>query len=87
MGPSENTILNSPIVMPIQGPSGKPHLRKEEPEWGHNGAAFSIKKIDNGFIVYYSRYEGESWKQRYVATAGEIGDVITAILVEMKLDQ
>lgn len=47
---------------------------------------FRIKKIDNGFLVMYSKHEGDIHSNRYVTNASELGDCITAILVEMKLE-
>jgi hypothetical protein len=47
---------------------------------------FRVKKIDNGFLVMYSKHEGEIHSHRYVPHASELGDCITAILVEMKLE-
>jgi hypothetical protein len=49
-------------------------------------STFRIKKIDNGFLVMYAKQEGEKNSSRYVANASELGDCITAILVEMKLE-
>ena len=48
--------------------------------------SFKVYKIQNGYLVRYVFVEGDTWQTTYVGTADKIGEAVTSILVQRKLD-
>ena len=48
--------------------------------------AFKVYKIQNGYLLRYGVSEGDIWQTTYVGTADKIGEAVTSILVQRKLD-
>lgn len=48
--------------------------------------SFKVYKIQNGYLVRYVFVEGDTWQTTYVGTPDKIGEVVTSILVQRKLD-
>jgi hypothetical protein len=47
---------------------------------------FKVYKIQNGYLLRYGLSEGDIWQTTYVGTADRIGEAVTSILVQRKLD-
>lgn len=47
---------------------------------------FKVYKIQNGYLLRFAFLEGDIWQTTYVGTADKIGESVTSILVQRKLD-
>lgn len=47
---------------------------------------FKVYKIQNGYLLRYALSEGDIWQTTYVGMADRIGEAVTSILVQRKLD-
>lgn len=48
--------------------------------------SFKVYKIQNGYLLRFAFLEGDIWQTTYVGTADKIGESVTSILVQRKLD-
>jgi hypothetical protein len=79
---SNMPILGGGVISSSEMPWPEPKFPGKDEFMGR----FEIYKIQNGYLLRYSWAEGELWKSTYVGTPENIGETMTAILVERKME-
>jgi hypothetical protein len=81
------SISNTPILGGgVLSSSGASWSEPKFPGRDEFMGRFEIYKIQNGYLLRYSWAEGELWKSTYVGAPDKIGETMTAILVERKME-